>query len=284
MVMPGHVIGKLRKDIADETGIGEVPVVAVAGHDTGSAVAAVPALNEKFAYLSSGTWSLMGIEVKDAVITEQTFGMNITNEGGVAGTTRLLKNITGMWLAEQCLVKWKKDGAAYNYAEMVNLALAAPAFGCFIDPDDPSFAAPADMPAAIDAYCRRTGQTAPTHHGEYLRAIFESLALKYRATLEMFKKLSPVAIEKLHIIGGGSRNNMLNQFTADAIGIPVVAGPAEATAIGNIMVQARAAGMVDSLGAMRELISRAVETETFAPQDAARWQSAYEKFVTTITK
>ncbi len=278
IVMPGHVVGMLRKDIADEAGLPQIPVVAVAGHDTGSAVAAVPATDEKFAYLSSGTWSLMGIEVEQPVITEETSRLNVTNEGGVEGTTRLLKNITGMWLVEQCLAEWKRQGTAYTYPEMVETAIAAPEFGAFIDPDDPSFAAPASMTAAIDAYCTRTGQKKPSDHGEYIRVIFESLALKYRQTLDMFRGLAPFPVEKLHVIGGGSKNTLLNQFTANSIGIPVIAGPSEATAIGNIMIQAKAAGLVGTLQEMRAVIAAGVETHTYTPQDTAKWQEAYENF------
>lgn len=282
IVMPGHIVGKLRKDIADEVGLPQIPVVAVAGHDTGSAVAAVPAADEKFAYLSSGTWSLMGIEVKEPVITEETARLNVTNEGGVEGTTRLLKNITGMWLVEQCLAEWKKQGSAYSYPEMVEMAIAAPEFKAFIDPDDASFAAPRSMVAAIDAYCEKTGQQKPANHGEYVRIIFESLALKYRAVLDMFKGLAPFPIEKLHVIGGGSKNTMLNQFTANSLGIPVVAGPSEATAIGNIMIQAKSAGMVDTLGQMRAMIAAGIETQEYTPQEPEKWQAAYEKFLSAI--
>ncbi len=286
MVMPGHIVGVLRKEIADGAGLPRIPVVAVAGHDTGSAVAAVPAADERFAYLSSGTWSLMGIEVREPVITEETSRLNITNEGGVEGTTRLLRNITGMWLVEQCLAEWKKQGIDYSYPEMVELAIAAPEFSAFIDPDDPSFAAPAGggMIAAIDAYIGRTGQRKPETHGEYIRVIFESLALKYRATLEMFKGLAPFPIDKLHVIGGGSKNTLLNRFTADALGIPVVAGPSEATAIGNIMIQAKSAGMVDTLQAMREMIAAGVETQTYTPQEPGKWNEAYKQFNLKIWK
>ena len=282
MVMPGHTVGMLKEEIAAETGMKRVPVVAVAGHDTGSAVAAVPARNEHFAYLSSGTWSLMGIEVKEPVINHKTFDFNITNEGGVEGTIRLLKNIAGMWLAEQCLKEWKREGREYSYPEMVAMAQAAPTFKAFVDPDDPSFANPASMPAAIDIFCKRTGQTPPANHGEYIRLIFDSLALKYRKVFEMFLSLSPFPIERMHIIGGGSRNKLLNQFTANSLGIDVVAGPAEATAIGNIMVQARAAGLADSLQQMRDMIAAGIETETFTPADREAWNAAYTKFIQII--
>ena len=277
VVMPGRRIGALCDAVARQTGLGAVPVVAVAGHDTASAVAAVPARNGCFAYLSSGTWSLMGIEVKDPVITDETAALNITNEGGVEGTTRLLKNITGMWILEQCIKEWKKEGAEYSYPEIVKMAGEATPFRSFIDPDDPSFANPPSMAAAIRNYCAASGQPVPQTHAELIRCIFESLALKYKDILEKFRVLAPFPIEKLHIIGGGSKNRLLDQFTANAIGIPVVAGPSEATAIGNIMLQARAAGCVGSLQQMRDMIAKVVETETFTPQDTAAWNEAYYK-------
>jgi rhamnulokinase len=282
IVMPGHVVGKLRKDIADEAGLPQIPVVAVAGHDTGSAVAAVPATDERFAYLSSGTWSLMGIEVREPVISDVTSGLNITNEGGVEGTTCLLKNITGMWLVEQCLAEWKKQGVDYTYPEMVELAIAAPEFSAFIDPDDPSLAAPASMITAIDTYIERTGQRKPVNHGEYIRIIFESLALTYRCVVEMFDALAPFPIEKLYVIGGGSKNTLLNRFTADSICRRVIAGPSEATAIGNIMIQAKSAGMVDTLQQMRAMIASGIDTREYIPQETSKWEKAYVEFLKII--
>lgn len=265
-VMPGHVVGNLKAEIAEETGLDTVPVVAVAGHDTASAVAAIPALDRNFAYLSSGTWSLMGIETDAPVINEMTERHNITNEGGVEGTIRLLKNITGMWIVEQCLKQWKSEGCSYTYQQMVELAEKSDAV-CIIDPDDASFTAPADMVAAIDEYCRATGQAVPASHGEYIRSVFESLARKYAKTLDVFRGLSEYPIERLHVIGGGSRNAFLNQLTADACGIPVISGPAEATALGNIMIQAIASGTVKNLAEMRKVIADNIETVTYYPKN-----------------
>lgn len=264
--MPGHVVGNLKTEIAEETGLETVPVVAVAGHDTASAVAAIPALDRNFAYLSSGTWSLMGIETDAPVINETTERHNITNEGGVEGTIRLLKNITGMWIVEQCLKQWKSEGKDYSYPEMVTLAQCSKAV-CTIDPDAPDFVAPANMVAAIDEYCRATEQPVPAIHGEYIRSIFESLAWKYAKTLDVFRGLSESPIERLHVIGGGSRNAFLNQLTADACGIPVIAGPAEATALGNIMIQAIASGAVKNLAEMRKVIADNIETVTYYPKN-----------------
>ena len=279
IVMPGHVIGTLRNDIADESELGKVPVIAVAGHDTASAVAAVPAENERFAYLSSGTWSLMGIEVKDAIINEETFGLNFTNEGGIEGTIRFLKNITGMWLLEQCLKEWKKEGITYAYEKLVHMAESVPAFQSLIDPDHISFANPTCMTKAITDYCEKTGQNAPENHAEFVRCIFESLSLKYKFVLGKMINLAPFTIEKLHVIGGGSKNPLLNQWTANAIGIPVIAGPSEATAIGNIMIQAKAAGCVDSLQEMRQIIRESITLDEFLPENKNEWENAYAKFL-----
>lgn len=281
-VKPGTVIGYISEQIAGETGIKPVPVVAVAEHDTASAVAAVPASDKNFAYLSSGTWSLMGIETLRPVINSTTAGFNITNEGGVDGTIRLLKNITGMWIVEQCLERWKKDGIEYSYPEMVRLASEAKAFVSFINPDDKLFVNPSDMPQAINEYCKRTGQTCPSTHGEYIRMIFESLAMKYRETLDVFKSLSENPIEKLHVIGGGSRNALLNQFTSNALGIPVVAGPAEASSLGNIMLQAKAAGVVDSLQEIRNVVSANVDLAEFIPSGTEEWNDAYSRYLEII--
>ena len=282
IVMPGHRIGTLRAELAAACGLPQLPVIAVAGHDTASAVAAVPAADERFAYLSSGTWSLMGIEVREPFINELTERYNFTNEGGVEGTTRLLKNITGMWILEQCLRKWKDEGRDYTYPEIVKMATGAAPFRTMIDPDDASFAAPGDMPAAIRAYCERTGQPAPGDDSAMIRAIFESLALKYRFVLDRFRSLAPFEIERLHVIGGGSKNALLNQFTADSLGIPVTAGPSEATAVGNIMLQARAAGCVGTLQEMRTLIARCIPVEEFTPGDTAAWDAAYTRFMTIV--
>ncbi len=264
-IQPGEVVGKLRFNIAKETGLGEVPVVAVAGHDTASAIVAVPAENEHFAYLSSGTWSLMGIEVPEPIITEQSVRLNFTNEGGIEGTTRFLKNITGMWLVEQCRKKWKVQGHDYSYDEMTKMAQLAKAYAGRINPDDPRFANPDDMETEIKAALADKGFSAPANDAEMLSCIYHSLAERYREVLDMLQEVAPFKIEKLHVIGGGSANDLLNQWTTDAIGIPVVAGPTEATAIGNLMVQAKAAGLVSDRWAMRKIISQTLETKTYNP-------------------
>ena len=279
-VFPGTVVGTLTDALAQYSRLGKVNVVSVAGHDTASAVAAVPALDENFAYLSSGTWSLMGIESKEPVITPETYELNYTNEGGVEGTTRFLKNICGMWILEQCRKEWTLSGKDYSYPEIVEMAMSATPFKSFIQPDDPSFANPPSMLEAINAFCERTGQEKPENDAQVIRLIFESLALRYRQVLEDLDRIATHPIERLHIIGGGSKNRLLNQLTANAIGRKVIAGPSEATAIGNVMIQAMAAGVVSSLQEMRSIIHASVETEEFAPELVAEWEEAYRKFVT----
>lgn len=279
LVMPGTIIGKLSASIAKECGLSEIPVIAVAGHDTASAVAAVPAENENFAYLSSGTWSLMGIEVKAPIITDETYQLNFTNEGGVEGTTRFLKNITGMWLLEQCRKEWEAAGRKYTYPEIVALSESTAGLQSVIDSDHPSFANPESMTRAIVDYCRQNGQKIPESPAEFIRCIFDSLALKYKDVLISLQKVAPFKIEKLHVIGGGSQNKLLNQMTANATGIPVVAGPSEATAIGNVMLQAKGLGIVRSLQEMREIIKNSVTPEVYLPQNTQVWEEAYEKFV-----
>ena len=266
MVMPGELIGELTDALAEETGVGKVPVVAVASHDTGSAVVAVPAENENFAYLSSGTWSLMGVETTSPIISEESFKNNFTNEGGIEGTTRFLKNITGMWLLEQCRKEWEKEGRSYSYPEIVQMAMATESFTSVVNPDDPRFAAPASMTAAIVGYCKEKGLAAPSTDAEFVRCIFKSLAARYKEIVDVLNTIVSFKIDKLHVIGGGSKNDLLNQLTADELGIPVVAGPSEATAIGNCMVQAKAAGLVKDRWEMRKIVAKAFPTKTFYPQ------------------
>ena len=282
IVMSGHLIGVLTDDLAEESELGKVPVIAVAGHDTASAIAAIPALSERFAYLSSGTWSLMGIEVKDPIITDETYAMNYTNEGGVEGTTRFLKNITGMWILEQCLKEWKKEGITYAYDKLEKMAEESTPFQSLIDTDHSSFSNPVSMTKAIVDYCQATGQKVPNDHKEFVRCIYESLALKYKFTLFKLKKLAPFEIEQLHVIGGGSLNKLLNQWTANAIGIPVITGPAEATAYGNIMIQAKAAGLVNSLQEMRQIIRESIHIEEYQPQNSLIWEKAYQRFLEIV--
>ena len=276
LALPGTIVGTFTDAIAKETGIGKIPVIAVGAHDTASAIASVPAEGENWAYLSSGTWSLMGIETRKPLIDKETAAMNFTNEGGIEGTFRFLKNITGLWLLEQCRNEWEKEN--FSYDQLVDMAKAEKPFQYFVNPDAPDFMNPDSMVTTICNFCSRTGQKKPETIGQFVRCIFESLALKYRYTIELLKKVSPHPIEKLHVIGGGAKNAYLCQFTANAIGMPVVAGPAEGTAMGNLLVQAMALGYLDSLADIRKVVRNSVETEIYSPQDTDEWDKAYEKF------
>ena len=283
MVQPGTQIGVLTEEVQKMTGLGAVPVIAVAGHDTGSAVAAVPARDEQFAYLSSGTWSLMGIETKEAVINERSYELNFTNEGGIEGTTRFLKNICGMWLYERCRKEWPEEVRKLSHPELQGSAMKVEAFRSIINPDDKAFANPPSMIEAIQQYCRETGQIVPETPAEICRCIFDSLALRYRQVFLWLKEFATFDLNVLHIIGGGSLNKFLNQFTADALGVEVLAGPQECTAIGNIMLQAKASGDVADIWAMRAIIANSVEMVPYHPTgDKAAWNQAYEKYINIL--
>lgn len=265
LTQPGTRVGTLRREIAAETGVSEIPVIAVTGHDTASAIVAVPAEDRNFAYLSSGTWSLMGIETDQPIISQASFEHNFTNEGGVEGTTRFLKNITGMWLLEQCRKRWNRDGKDYNYSQMIEMARKEENFPSTVDPDAPCFANPDDMLQSIIDYCKETQQAVPLNDGQIISCIYHSLAKKYKEVLALLKEFAPFEINKLHVIGGGSLNDYLNQLTADAVGVPVVAGPSEATAIGNAMIQAKAAGLLEDRWAIRKLVAEAFSVKTYFP-------------------
>ena len=277
IVMPGEFIGTLTSEVQAMTGLGAIPVVAVAGHDTASAVAAVPAKNENFAYLSSGTWSLMGIETKDAIINNLSYERNFTNEGGIEGTTRFLKNICGMWIYERCRKEW--TDAPKSHPELQAEAMKQPAFQCIINPDDEMFANPTSMVEAIKEYCRMTDQHVPEGYAEICRCIFESLALRYRQVFGYLTEFGAFPIDVLHIIGGGSLNAYLNQFTANSLGIEVLAGPQEGTALGNIMVQAKAVGEVSDIWDMRRIIANSLELKAFHPTDKEEWEAAYQRYL-----
>lgn len=274
-VYPGQRIGVLSDDVQRQTGLGAIPVIAVAGHDTASAVAAVPAMEANFAYLSSGTWSLMGIETKEPVITPETEALNFTNEGGVGGTIRLLKNICGMWLLERCRCDWEE----ISYPELISEAEMAPPFRSLINPDAEVFANPVNMEEAIKQYCKESGQPVPETRGQVVRCIFESLALRYREVLDNLRTLANNSFSALHVIGGGSRNDMLNQFTANSTGVPVIAGPSEATAIGNVMMQAIATGAASDVNSMRRIVNQSVSLTTFQPQNGEAWNEAYSTYL-----
>ncbi|MBR6189644.1 MAG: rhamnulokinase [Prevotella sp.] len=291
MVQPGTVVGVLTDEVQRLTGLGAVPVIAVAGHDTGSAVAAVPAKDEKFAYLSSGTWSLMGIETKDAIISDLSYERNFTNEGGIEGTTRFLKNICGMWLYERCRLEWPEEVQKLSHPELQGQAMTVEPFRSIINPDDQMFAAPASMIAAIQTFCRKTNQHIPETPAEICRCIFDSLALRYRQVFTWLQEFansqfsnlnSQFKIDVLHIIGGGSLNKYLNQFTANSTGATVLAGPQECTAIGNIMLQAKAARLVSDIWQMRAIIANSIELVKYEPQDKAQWDAAYDKYLSIL--
>ncbi len=277
IVQPGTVLGLALPEIDEQTGCAEITCVAVASHDTASAVVSVPAEGENWAYLSSGTWSLLGIESPEPIVTEETLAMNFTNEGGVDGTTRFLKNIMGMWLIQECKRIWDA-GKEISWNGIVELSQLAEPFKCLINPDDSGFLNPGNMPEAIREYCRNTDQYVPESKGEIARCIYDSLVLKYKFTLRQIESVTGKKIEKLHIIGGGANNEMLNQMTANATGIPVVAGPAEATAIGNIMMQAKAMGYVTTLEEIRRVVRNSFPVKTYEPASQHGWDEAYSKF------
>ena len=278
IVFPGTRIGILSEEVQKMTGLDAIPVIAVAGHDTGSAVAAVPAKNEQFAYLSSGTWSLMGIETKDAIINDLSYERNITNDGGIEGTTRFLKNICGMWLYERCRKEWPEEVRQLSHPELQGSAMQVEAFRSLINPDDALFANPDSMIGAIQQYCRQTKQPVPETPAEICRCIFDSLALRYKQVFQWMQEFAPFKLEVLHIIGGGSLNKYLNQFTANATSTTVLAGPQEGTAIGNIMIQAKAANLVNDIWEMRQIIANSLELVKYEPTDQTIWNQAFQRF------
>jgi len=279
IVPPGAVLGDLLGSVADETAASGVRVVAPACHDTGSAVAAVPASTPDYAYISSGTWSLMGIEIKEPIIGSDALRFNFTNEGGVCGTFRFLKNIMGLWLVQECRRVWAGRGDEYSYEQLTNLADDAPPFGALVEPDDPLFLRPGDMPARIRQLCEHTNQDPPHEHGAILRCALESLALKYRWVLERLEELLGKRLEVVHIVGGGSQNHLLNQFAADAMNRPVITGPVEATAIGNILMQAIALGYLSSLNEARDVVRNSFEVKTYEPQSPEQWDEPYQRYL-----
>jgi len=277
IVQPGDEIGNILPEVQEETGSLEIPCIAVASHDTASAIASVPAKGENWAYLSSGTWSLLGIESSSPIVSEQTLAMNFTNEGGVEGTTRLLKNIMGMWLIQECKRIWDEE-KLLDWQNIVDLSNVAEPFNSLINPDDSTFLNPGNMPEAIQYYCKKTNQIVPESKGEIARCIYDSLVLKYKYTIKQIESISGKKIEKLHIIGGGANNKMMNQLTANAIGIPVYAGPTEATAIGNLMIQAKAMGKVNSLREIREVIRNSFVVTEYKSAPKLDWDAAYVRF------
>ena len=279
IVQPGYNLGKLLDQVQGETGKCNANVLTVASHDTASAVIAVPTQEEDFIYISSGTWSLMGTELKSPLISAQSNALNFTNEGGAMGTIRFLKNIMGLWITQESRRQWKREGNEYSFAQMEAWAKECKPFRSLIDPDYVSFATPGNMPEKIREFCRMTNQPVPETVGEVVRCIYESLALKYRKTAESIEALMGRKAKVIHVVGGGTKDKFLSQMTADACGIPVAAGPEEATAIGNLMMQAIAVGEVADLKQAREIIAASFELKKYEPSsDRAMWDEAYERF------
>lgn len=282
VVDPGTKLGRLRESLATRCGLGRLEVVAPPTHDTGAAVAAIPTeLTGKanWAYISSGTWSLMGLELPHAVLTPRALELNVTNEGGVDGTYRVLKNIMGLWLVQECRRSFERHGQGVDYGTLTQMAQHATPFRSLVDPDDHAFLAPADMPTALRQWCEKTGQPVPDSPGALVRMCLESLALKYRMVLEWLEELSGERVETIHIVGGGAQNELLNQFTADATGRSVVTGPVEATALGNVLMQARTAGAISNLSEIRDVVRRSFPVKRFEPRDTSTWNQAYARFV-----
>lgn len=287
VVEPGTPLGRLRDNIAAQTGLSRIEVVAPATHDTGSAVAAVPTRKtgaSDWAYISSGTWSLMGVEVQRAILTDRALELNVTNEGGIDGTYRLLKNIMGLWLVQECRRSFERRGKNYSYAQLTALAAEARPLRSLVNPDDRAFLKPEDMPSAIRDWCALHGEPVPETEGELIRCALESLAFKYRMVLEWLEELIGTRIETIHIVGGGCQNESLNQLAADACGRPVIAGPVEATVLGNLLVQARSAGELGTLADLREIVAASCAPVTFEPRNSARWQEQYPRFVDLVAK
>jgi len=277
MVEPGSIVGTLLREVARHTALVGTTVIAPASHDTGSAVAAISA-RDGTAFLSSGTWSLLGTELDSPVITPDALRLNFTNEGGVSGTTRLLKNVMGLWMLQGCRQSWTALGHSYDYRELIELAAREAPFRHLVDPDDESFLRPTDMLAAIDKFCTRTHQPLPQEPGAYVRAVLESLAFKYRIVVRNLEQVSGKSIAQIRIIGGGSKNRLLNQLTADATGRRVLAGPAEATALGNVAIQILATGGATSLQEVRAIVDRSFPTEVFDPLEPGKWDQHAQRF------
>ncbi len=279
VIPAGTVLGAIRSQVLQECGLADsFPVIAGATHDTASAVAAVPNLDEDSAYISSGTWALMGVEVDQPVTSERAFSLNFTNVGGAGGKLMLLRNITGLWLLQECVAQWRSEGKKYSWDEVVHLASRAPAFVSLVDPDAGDFLRGGDMPARIRAYCRRNGRPEPQDHGAVARCCLESLSLKCRWVLDALESLTGRTYKTIRIVGGGSQNRLLCQFTADACGRTVVAGPVEASALGNVMIQAVAAGHLDSIAAGRAAIAADADLAHYEPARTEAWNCAYQKF------
>jgi rhamnulokinase len=277
VIQPGTILGGLRRELARKTGLTSVSVIAPACHDTGSAVAAIARASESV-FISSGTWSLLGTETSRPIINTEAQKLNFTNEGGVCGTFRLLKNIMGLWLMQRCRQDWQAEGKSHDYSELVETARSSQPFRSLVDPDDPLFLHPENMPAAIRQFCASTHQPIPESPAAIIRTILESLALKYRFVLDRLEHLTGKTYGDIHIVGGGAKNALLNQFTAEATGRRVVAGPVEATALGNIGMQMVATKAAGSLEEVRDIIASSFPPEISEPSDHNGWEKTYARF------
>lgn len=282
LVQPGTVLGELSKEICEECGVDPVPVISVCGHDTQSAITSVPCEDGDFAFLSSGTWSLFGTELDKPIVNETSMNINITNEGGFDGSTGFLKNIIGLWLIQESRRQWKREGKEYSYADLEKLALAAEPFKCFIDPDAPEFVPHGNIPERVREFCRKTGQYVPETVGEIMRCIYESLAMKYRLTFEKLRECTERDYPVIHVIGGGTKDGLLCQMTANSCDRTVKAGPIEATVMGNVAVQLMSDGSVKNIGQARKIVAESSELKTFEPKDTDKWAGAYEDFLKII--
>lgn len=282
LVQPGTVLGELSKEVCEECGVDPVPVISVCGHDTQSAITSVPCEDGDFAFLSSGTWSLFGTELDKPIVNETSMNINITNEGGFDGSTGFLKNIIGLWLIQESRRQWKREGKEYSYADLEKLALAAEPFKCFIDPDAPEFVPHGNIPERVREFCRKTGQYVPETVGEIMRCIYESLAMKYRLTFEKLRECTERDYPVIHVIGGGTKDGLLCQMTANSCDRTVKAGPIEATVMGNVAVQLMSDGSVKNIGQARKIVADSSELKTFEPKDTDKWAGAYEDFLKII--
>ncbi len=282
LVQPGTVLGELSKEVCEECGVDPVPVISVCGHDTQSAITSVPCEDGDFAFLSSGTWSLFGTELDKPIVNETSMNINITNEGGFDGSTGFLKNIIGLWLIQESRRQWKREGKEYSYADLEKLALAAEPFKCFIDPDAPEFVPHGNIPERVREFCRKTGQYVPETVGEIMRCIYESLAMKYRLTFEKLRECTERDYPVIHVIGGGTKDGLLCQMTANSCDRTVKAGPIEATVMGNVAVQLMSDGSVKNIGQARKIVAESSELKTFEPKDTDKWAGAYENFLKVI--
>lgn len=282
LVQPGTVLGELSKEVCEECGVDPVPVISVCGHDTQSAITSVPCEDGDFAFLSSGTWSLFGTELDKPIVNETSMNINITNEGGFDGSTGFLKNIIGLWLIQESRRQWKREGKEYSYADLEKLALAAEPFKCFIDPDAPEFVPHGNIPERVREFCRKTGQYVPETVGEIMRCIYESLAMKYRLTFEKLRECTERDYPVIHVIGGGTKDGLLCQMTANSCDRTVKAGPIEATVMGNVVVQLMSDGSVKNIGQARKIVANSSELKTFEPKDTDKWAGAYEDFLKVV--